>query len=204
MVYACVSPGGERRGMRGEESWNWPSNSTVAVHVFANCPEVTLSLNGRLIGTRKLSEARRGGLTWQVPYEAGTLKVVGLTAGKEVCSYTLETTGAPARLELLSDLKQLRANGRDVSQVEFRIVDAQGRRIPDAETEVRFELTGPARLLGIGNGSLNSTESCKDLTHQTFQGRGLLILQSTSEAGEITLQATAPGLTPATVTISTR
>lgn len=202
MVYACAAVGGERRGMRGVESWNWPSNSTVNVQVFANCPEVALTLNGQLISTRKMSEARRGMLIWQVPFEPGTLKVSGLKDGKEVCQYTLETTAAPSRVELLPDVKQLHANGKDVCQVEFRIVDEQGRRVTDAETEITFELSGPARLLGIGNGNLNSTESCKDFTHQTYQGRGLLILQTTPEAGEITLQAGAPGLKAAKVTLS--
>lgn len=203
MVYACASAGFGRRGF-GVESWNWPSNSTVMVHVFANCPEVALSLNGKLIGTRKMSEARRGVLNWEVPFEPGVLKVTGWRDGKEVCSYALETTTAPSRIELLPDVKQTRANGKDVCQIEFRIVDAQGRRVPDAETEVSFELAGPARLLGIGNGNLSSTEDDKDLKQHAYQGRGLLILQTTPNAGDISVKAAATGLAPAWATIPSR
>jgi beta-galactosidase len=203
MVYACASAGFGRRGF-GVESWNWPSNSTVMVHIFANCSEVALSLNGKLIGTRKMSEARRGVLNWEVPFEPGVLKVTGRRDGKEVCSYALETTTAPSRIELLPDVKQTRANGKDVCQIEFRIVDEQGRRVPDAETEVSFELAGPARLLGIGNGNLSSTEDDKDLKQHAHQGRGVLILQTTPNAGDISVKAAATGLAPAWATIPSR
>ena len=54
----------------------------------------------------------------------------------DVCHYTLQTAGAPARIELLPDTTQLRADGKDVCHVEFRIVDENGVRVPDAEPEV--------------------------------------------------------------------
>jgi len=71
-------------------------------------------------------------------------------------------------------------------------------------SEVAFALTGPGKILGLGNGDVNSVEDCKKNTHHAFQGRGLAILQSTTAAGEITLTASAPGLAPATVTIQSR
>ncbi len=205
MVYLCIASGrGGRRGFAGVENWNWPSNSTASIHCFANCPEVTLTLNGKVIGTQKLAEAVNGVLNWQVAYEPGTLKAVGCADGREVCEYTLQTAGAPQHLELLPDVKSFRADGKDVSHVEFRIVDANGVRVPDAEPEVKFELTGPAKIIGLGNGDLNSTENCKTNMHRAFQGRGLAILQTTTASGDITLQATAPGLAPASVTLQSR
>lgn len=206
MVYLCAGNGnGGRRGFNGTESWNWPSNNMVAVVCFANCPEVTLMLNGKSIGTKKISEAERGVLRWVIPFEPGTLMAVGCDKdGKELCHYSLQTAGVPARIELLSDASQLHADGKDVSHVEFRIVDAQGVRVPDAALEVTFETTGPASLLGIGNGNLNSVEDCKTTAHHTFQGRGLAILQTTTTPGSITFKATAPGLEPANVTLQSR
>ena len=74
--------GGGRRGFGGVESWNWPANSTVTVQCFANCPEVELTLNGKVIGTKKLSEAVNGVLRWEIPFEPGTLKAVGRADGQ--------------------------------------------------------------------------------------------------------------------------
>jgi beta-galactosidase len=203
MVYLCVLRGeGGRHNWNGEESWNWPSNSTVTILCFANSPEVTLSLNGKVVGTKKLSEAVNGILRWEIPYESGTLEASGNDeSSRELCHYALQTAGPPARIELLPDKPLLQADGKDVSQVEFRVVDAQGVRVPDAATEVTFALTGPARLLGIGNGDVSSIEECKTFQHRAFQGRGLAILQTIAEPGDITLQASAPGLDPARIVL---
>ena len=118
--------------------------------------------------------------------------------------YSLKTAGAASRIELLADATTLRANGKDAGHVEFRIVDAQGVRVPNVEAEVTFEITGPARLIGIGNVDLQSTESGKTNRHQTFQGRGLAILQTTATPGEIVVKATAPGLEAGQVTVQSR
>ena len=212
MVYLCASGsfgggfggGGGRRGFGGAESWNWQSNTTVSVQCYANCPEVELSLNGKVIGVKKLSEAVNGVLRWQVPFEPGTLKAVGRANGQDVCGYVMKTAGSPSRIELLPDATQLRADGKDVSHVEFRVVDENGVRVPDAIPEVSFEMTGPASLLGIGNGDVNNIEDCKTNMHRAFQGHGLAILQVTTTPGSITLKATTPGLESASVTLQSR
>jgi beta-galactosidase len=202
MVYLCVAAGsGGQPRISGVESWNWPSNSTQTVRCFANCPEVTLTLNDKIIGTKKLSEAVNGVLSWKVPFEPGTLKAIGRANGQDVCDYELKTAGLPGRIELLPDVTELRADGKDVCHVEFRIVDENGVRVPDAGPEVSFEMTGPAGIIGIGNGDLNNSEDCKANMHRAFEGRGLAILQTTTTPGGITLKATAPGLEPASVTL---
>jgi beta-galactosidase len=161
-------------------------------------------LNDKIIGTKKLSEAVRGVLSWQIPFEPGTLKAVGRANGQDVCSYVLKTAGSRSRIELLPDATQLRADGKDVCHVEFRIVDENGVRVPNADAEVKFDLTGPAKIIGIGNGDLNNSENCQGDTHRAFQGRGLAILQTTTTPGSITLKATAPGLESANVTLQSR
>jgi beta-galactosidase len=205
MVYVCASnSNGGRKGFAGAETWNWPANSNVDVLCFTNCPEVTLTLNGKVIGTKKSSEAVNGILKWQVPFESGTLKAVGQANGQDVCDFALHTAGAPSRIELLPDSTQLHADGKDVCQVEYRIVDANGVRVPDADAEVKFDLSGPAKIIGIGNGDLDNSENCQGDTHRTFQGRGLAILQTTGDAGSITLQASASGLEPASVAVQSQ
>jgi beta-galactosidase len=83
-------------------------------------------------------------------------------------------------------------------------LDAAGVRVPAAEPEVKFEMTGPAGIIGIGNGDLNNSENCRGDTHRAFQGRGLAILQTTTTPGGVTLKATSPGLESASVTLQSR
>ncbi len=187
-----------------EENWNWPQGSTITVTCYSNCPEIQLILNGRPAGTKRLTEAVEGVLTWTLPYEPGALKAVGLKDGKNVSEFTLQTAGPAARVELLPDTTRLAADGNAVCHVEYRIVDAQGVRVPDAAQSVTFEVAGPAELLGIGNGDLSNAEDPRGHVHQAYQGRGLAILQSTTVPGDVTVKATAPGLAPAQFVVNSR
>jgi beta-galactosidase len=203
MVYICASAAGNRRfrWRRPLESWNWRENQTVNVLCYTNCPEVSLSLNDTLIGLKSSSQAEQGVLTWQVPFQAGTLKVVGLKDGQEVCEYVLRTAGPGRRIVVSQDVAEIRADGRDICFLSFEIQDENGVRVPDAENELTFELSGPARIIGIGNGDLNSFEPVQDLKHKAYRGRGLAILQSTRSPGEVTVKVTADGLEPALATL---
>ena len=206
MVYLCATDGTRGNGRRGfylAEHWNWPSNSTVTVICYANCPEVALTLNDQIISVKKISEATNGALRWQIPYAAGPLKAVGRSNGVELCRFALQTAGPANRIELLPDATRLRADGKDICHLEFRIVDAQGVRVPDAAPEVTLTLNGPARLLGMENGDLNSPEPYQGPTRKAFHGRGLAIFQSTTAAGKISVTATATGLEPATIELET-
>ena len=141
-------------------------------------------------------------LTWTLPYEAGVLKAIGLRNGKPVSEFALQTAGPANRIELVPDSTKLIADGKDVCHVEYRITDASGVRVPDAAQPVTFEVEGPAEIIGIGNGDLDNSEKPQSHVHQAYQGRGLVILQSKTPGGTITLKATAPGLAPASVTLT--
>lgn len=187
-----------------EEHWNWPQGSTVTVTCYSNCPEIQLTLNGRPLGSKRSAEAVEGVLTWTVPFEAGTLKAVGLKEGRPVSEFVLQTAGPASRVELQPDTTKLAADGHDVCHIEYRIVDANGVRVPDADQTVTFEVSGPAEILGIGNGDLSNSETPRGLVHRAYQGRGLAILQSTTAPGSITVKATAPGLESAEIVLNNR
>ena len=211
MVYLAAAPapsaaqGGATtsRGANPEERWNWPTGSTVTVFAYTNAAEVELALNGQSLGTKRLAEAKGGVLSWSVPYAPGVLKATAATAGTPVADFALRTAGAPTRLELVPDASSVLPENQTTKQIEFQIVDAAGVRVPNADAEVTFEIDGPARILGIGNGDLNNLESGAN-AHRTFQGHGLVILRVTDPASTVTLKASSPGLTGATVTVSLR
>lgn len=189
-----------RRG-RLQEHWNWPNGSTLTVTCYSNCAEVELRLNGRSLGVKRAADAVEGALTWTVPYEPGELRAVGSKEGKTASEFALKTAGPAARVELISDRATLNADGDAIAHVEYRIVDANGVRVPDAAVPVAFEIAGPATLLGIGNGDLRNSEDPHAPTHQSFQGRGLAVLQSQRTAGAIIIRAKATELAPAEITL---
>lgn len=207
MVYLAAAPvaapgAGPARGANPEEHWNWQRGSTVTVFAYTNAAEVELSLNGQSLGTQRLAEAKGGVLSWSVPYAPGVLKATATTGGKNVADFTLKTAGEARRVVLARDTSSVLSGGGQTTQVEFEIVDDTGVRVPNAGAEVTFEIEGPARILGIGNGDLNNIESGRDATHRTYQGRGLVILRITDPAATVTLKASSPGLAGSALTLS--
>ena len=198
----------QQRRARVEEHWNWPAGSRMTVVAYANTPELQLWLNGRLIGSQRAADAVEGVLSWTLPYEPGELKALGLRDGQVVAQFALQTAGEPARIEL-ARVDDPKAYTDGVMQVRYLIVDAQGRRVPDASTRLQFELQGAAEILGIGNGNLADVDDPRDARHAAYQGRGLAILRRLAapgagpdtrpspDASPLRLRVSAPGLTPA-------
>jgi beta-galactosidase len=207
MVYLSASPAtapgslAPTRGAGPEEHWNWPPGSTVVVSAYTNAAEVELSLNGQSLGTKRLAEAQAGVLRWSVPYAPGELKAVATTSAKPVADFTLRTAGAARRLELTRDVSAVLPDSRQTTQVEFRIVDDAGVRVPNADVLVTFQVEGPARILGLGNGDVNDIENGGNGAHRTYQGRGLVILRIADPASPVTITAASPGLESATISL---
>ena len=139
--------------------WNWAGREgqPIEVWAFTNADEVRLSLNGRDLGARKV--ARYGHAEWQVPYEPGRLEAVGYRGGRDVSRTVVETTGQPARLTLSADGTRIAGDRRDLAVVTVSQVDERGRTVPIAANDVAFELTGPGRIIGVGNGDPSSHEA---------------------------------------------
>jgi beta-galactosidase len=66
---------------------------------------------------------------------------------------------------------------------------------------VRFALRGRGVIAGIGNGDMTTLESYQANPHHLFQGRAVVVIRSTAEAGRLKLTASAPGLADGAMTI---
>ena len=133
-------------------------------------------------------------LTWQVPYAPGILKAVGYNGGTEVCSFELKTTGRPAAIKLIPHHTSIVADGRSFCFYKAQVVDADGNPVFNSNHQLTFQVTGPAKIYGHSSGDLSSHESFRGNSRKVYQGRCLVVLQSTQERGAITLKATAPNL----------
>ncbi|HXF09950.1 MAG TPA: DUF4982 domain-containing protein, partial [Desulfuromonadaceae bacterium] len=174
--------------------WNWPDKSgqPVSVWCYSNCREVELFLNGRSLGKKEMSPG--GHLEWEVAYAPGTLSAVGYDDGKKVAETKVETAGAPAAIQLSPDRIIIDADGEDCSIVNVSVVDAKGRLVPTADHSIHFELSGPGKIIGVGNGNPTSHEADKANERKVFNGYAQVIVQSGSRSGKIQLTATSSGL----------
>jgi beta-galactosidase len=132
--------------------WNWPGKEgqEIDVRTLSNCDEVELFLNGRSLGRQPMKPYSE--IKWRVPYAPGTLSASGYKAGKLVAQAKVETAGAPAAVHLRSYSPAVGANGEDVAVFAVSVSDADGRVVPTAGNALSFELDGPGRIIGVGNG----------------------------------------------------
>ncbi len=133
--------------------WNWPGKEdrNIPVWCYSNCKQVELFLNGRSLGRKTMD--RDSHLAWMVKYEPGTLLAKGYdSTGRQIAQTKVETTGAPAVVELNPDRSDINADGQDVSVIAVSVTDAKGRVVPVATNLIHFELSGPGKIIGVGNG----------------------------------------------------
>src|SRR5262249_2191462 len=173
--------------------WNWKPGETVDVWAYFNTDEAELLLNGKSLGSKRKSGDDLH-VMWRVPYEPGTLKAIARTGGKVVLTQEVRTAGKPARILLIPDRKVIKADGSDLSFITGKVGDERGTLVPDAETLIKFQISGSGSIAGVDNGSQTSHEPFKADYRKAFNGLCLAIIQSKEKPGRIDLRATSDGL----------
>jgi beta-galactosidase len=181
--------------------WNWEGREGQAtpVFVYTSYPSAELFLNGKSLGVQSKSHAsklHRYRLMWMdVKYEPGTLMVVAYDeAGKAAAEKSVTTAGQPYRIHLEADRQTIRADGEDLSFVTATILDEKGLPCPTAAHRLHFQVEGPGRYRAACNGDATSLEAFHAPTMLAFNGKLVVVVQSSTEAGEIELRVSGEGL----------
>ncbi|HZK97228.1 MAG TPA: glycoside hydrolase family 2 TIM barrel-domain containing protein [Prolixibacteraceae bacterium] len=202
--------------------WTWPGfdGKKITVDIYTRCTSVRLELNGKVIDEKKVTanfnEDKRTGdynmkfipktqLTaqFEIHYEAGELKAIGLVDGKVVVSKMLKTARAPKKLVLTVDRNKIKADRNDLAYVTVEVADENGNIIPNATIPVNLTIEGDGELAAAGNASPNQMTSFRQPKCNLYQGKAIVILRPSGKAGNITLKAGSSGLTPASVVVMT-
>ena len=179
--------------------WNWPGREgqEIEVWVHGNCAQVELFLNGKSLGRKDMP--RNGHLEWKVSYQPGTLEARGIEQGRIVAQDRQVTPGAAAAVRLVADRTRLNADGADLAMLSAQVVDAKGHPVATADNLLHVTISGPARLIGVGNGDPTSHEPDHGPTRHAFNGLAQAIVQSTGQAGRIVVSVGGEGLSGATL-----
>lgn len=202
--------------------WNWQPGDLIDVIAYTNCDEVRLFLNGQLISRQAfadtkfrytlkqwdtlidLGEGPKLSLDWKVPFAPGTLLAEGYRNGQLVVRDSVRTAGDAAKIELTADQSRITADGRDLSYITVRILDANGVLVPNADNLVHFEVTGPGKIAGVANGNPISIEPPQGRERRAFSGMCQVVIQSTTSTGQILVKASAVGLPDAVIQLESR
>ena len=182
--------------------WNWKPGQNVDVWAYySQADEVELFLNGKSLGVKR-KQGDELHVSWNVKFEPGTLKIISRKAGKTVLTDEVRTAGAPAKIVLAADRKTIKADGKDLSFITVKVLDTNGNIVPNADNLINFNITGPAFIAGVDNGSQVSMEPFKASHRKAFHGRCLAIVQSAGKAGEVTVKAEGDGLREGSCTLN--
>ncbi len=204
--------------------WNWKGQEgqVISVIAYSNCDSVELFLNGKSFGIKSAVFPQQGvsvawnayerlyvpattsdlHLSWDVPYEPGTLKVVGKKGGK-IVTEQVRTTSIPVAIRLSVDQNKIDADAHDIANVKVEIVDENGLVVPDAANLIEFKVEGDGILIGTDNGNPQDKTQMKSKQRKSFNGLALAVIQSTRKSGTIRLTAVSADLKESVIQIAT-
>ena len=184
--------------------WNWKGKEgqPIPVWVNTNADNVELFLNGKSLGKKDMP--RNGHLEWMVNYAPGKLEAIAYKKGKKLTA-SVQTTGQPYKIIVKASRPSMLGDGKDAAVFNISVVDRQGLEVPDADDLVHFSVSGPAKIIGVGNGNPSSHEPDKftegGWQRRLFSGKCQVILQSEKGEGEVKLTAIGDDLPAASATI---
>jgi beta-galactosidase len=180
--------------------WNWEGKEGQDISVWAhsNADEVELFVNGKSAGRKTVTKGFH--VEWSVPYQPGKIEAFAYKAGKVILKDKRETAGTPAKIVLTTGRTSLINDGMDCAVLKAEVIDAKGRPVPKADNLITFTVSGPAAVIGVGNGNPNSHEADKAAQRKAFNGLCSAIVQVTG-AGGITVTASAEGMTSGKVVL---
>jgi beta-galactosidase len=191
--------------------WTWPGREGQITPVFCytNFPSAELFVNGKSMGRQiksRQSNLTRYRLMWNnVTYEPGFLKVVVYDeSGKAVATQEVHTAGNPHHIELVSDRKILKADGKDLAYVTVKVVDEKGNLCPDSDNLLKFSVSGTGTYRAAANGDATSLEQFHLPKMQVFKGMLTAIVQSTEKQGKMILKVEGKGLKSSIISFETK
>ena len=207
--------------------WNWEGREgqTTPIFVYTNYPKAELFINGVSQGIREkdlsvtienskdeesmknFKRQRRYRLMWMdTKYEAGTVKVVAYDKdGKVAATKEIKTAGKPYKLVLEPDRNTIKADGKDISFLTVKVVDKDGNLCPNAQNQIKYEVSGAGFYRAGANGDPTSLEIFHKPQMKVFYGMMTIAVQNKdAKKGKIKVTAKAKGLQNGSIEIEAK
>ena len=193
--------------------WNWKGkeDEKIPVFVYTSGDAAELFINGKSQGMRRKGPCDLPGgrtnacyrvcgkyrLMWfDTVYEPGEVKAVAYRDGKRIGEAVVRTAEKPVALRLTSDYRD-----GEICFVQIDAVDANGVRDPLAANRLSLSVSGPGRIVAVGNGNPRAYETFVEASaHSLFFGKAVVAVRRNG-AGRIVLTATAEGLKPSQIKV---
>ncbi len=157
--------------------------------VCSNCDHIKFYIDDKLIAEvdpdrKQFAHLRYAPFVLEMGelfHKWGDLRLDGYIQGKQVISKRLSGTGVDVKFAVLPDDTELIADGADSTRIVLRVTDEFGAVRPFANDAIKFELEGPAEIIGDNPFSL-------------IGGTGAVWIRAQEKPGKVTLKAVHPQL----------
>ena len=148
---------------------------------------------------------KRFRLMWnEVRYQPGEIRVVAYDAeGNAAAEKTVRTAGKASAIRLAPDRNVLKADGEDLCYLNVSLVDKDGNLVPADNRLVNVKISGEGSFKAIANGDPTCLEPFQQPQMHLFSGQLTVLVQSSTEPGEITVEVSGKGVKKATLTLKT-
>ncbi|HOV71722.1 MAG TPA: glycoside hydrolase family 2 TIM barrel-domain containing protein [Dysgonamonadaceae bacterium] len=182
--------------------WNYREGQLIRVVCYTNAARAKLFLNNKEVGVVQDYNDETGIMYWDVPYQPGVLKVMGLDAhNNEISTYEIRTSKRPYALKIISDEQQVDKE-EGIVRIALQVVDEDGVPVMISDDEVTCHLSGNARLMGLEASNNTDMTDYTDNVHRVYHGRIVAYIKyEGSDSGEIKVRFSTPWLIPAETTV---
>ncbi len=183
----------------------WQFKKVVLPYMIAtNCEQVELHINEKCYHLKPTKNYSNGLITGYVPYFPGTVTVIGKKGGVEVIRQVLKTPKHAVKLMFESEEINVKldsfTNLLDKQEVrpyklllKVRAYDEDNNKVFNESAKVTFVVEGPARIIGVDNGDVKSSEALDNDFIHMYQGRADVALDILGE-GRIRVRAFSGGM----------
>lgn len=201
------------------DHWHFPQfrKTLIPYMIASNCDEVHLFLNGKQFFIPRPSECKNGIITGFLPWQPGTVTVIGYQNGKEVCRHEIVTPGMAVALSFDQDNDQEKNNyykndqeknqEKRVGAVKLgelekkhnllltvRAVDENGNPCFRESAKVHFAVEGAAKIVGVDNGDICCNEPYQEESIHLYHGCASVIVELDGKPGRVCVCAFGNGL----------
>ena len=185
--------------------WNYREGQMIRVVCYTNAAKAKLMLNDREIGAVQDYNDETGIIYWDIPYEPGVLKVIGMDADdNEISTYEIRTSKRPYALKIIPEEQRVdREEG--IARIALQVVDEDGIPVMISDDEITCHLSGNARLLGLEASNNSDMSDYTDNVHRVYHGRIVAFVNLIDKnSDEIKVKCTAPWLQPIEMVVKVR
>ncbi|MCD7739059.1 MAG: DUF4982 domain-containing protein [Lachnospiraceae bacterium] len=217
---------------RYETHWEFPQFQGVVIPymIATNCEQVQLFVNEKEFLLKPTAEYPNRTITGYLPYLPGKVTAIGFNRGREVCRHEVVTPGPAVKLafereeQIVSLKKRMVQSGEDNAAEEsgsceeeaaaercapyqmllkVRAYDKDDNPVFRESAAVHFIVEGPAYIVGVDNGDMQSSEPENEDRIHLYHGKAAAALVVTGE-GRIKIRVYGAGLLPAQTVILAR